>query len=241
MPAATVLLASVISDLTGELDDLASNWWFIGVIFAFSLLDSIIPAVPSETSVIIGGVAAGTGEQELALVIAAAALGAFVGDNTAYAIGRRAAGRLDRRAQRRPKFATKLRWATQQIEQRGGLLLVTARFVPGGRTILTLSSGATRQPRGWFVRWIAVAAVIWATYASLLGYIGGAAFEDDHTKAFLVAFGAALLSTVLIEVIGSRRRKRREAMVAAAEVAAEAVDPNEPDRPDGRRSGRRGR
>ena len=220
-----MLIASVISDLTGELDDLASNWWFIGIVFAFSLLDSIVPAVPSETSVIIGGVAAGTGDQELALVIAAGALGAFIGDNTAYAIGRRASGRLERRAARRPKFATKLNWASQQIEQRGGLLLVTARFVPGGRTILTLSSGATRQPRGWFVRWTAVAAVIWATYAALLGYLGGAAFEDDHTKAFLVAFGAAILSTVVIEVIGSRRRKRRERLLAVAEVAAEVVDP----------------
>jgi membrane protein DedA with SNARE-associated domain len=222
-----VLIASVISDLTGELDDLASNWWFIAVVLVFSLLDSIVPAVPSETSVIIGGVAAGTGDQELGLVIAAAAVGAFAGDNTAYAIGRRASRRLERRAERRPTFAAKQRWASHQIEQRGGLLLVTARFVPGGRTVLTLASGATRQPRGWFVRWTAIAAVIWATYAALLGYLGGATFEDDHTKAFLLAFGAALLSTVAIEVIGARRRKRREALLAVAEVAAESVDPPE--------------
>ena len=33
--------------------------------------------------------------------------------------------------------------------------------------------------------WIAIASVIWATYAALLGYAFGAAFEDDHTIAFL--------------------------------------------------------
>src|SRR5690554_1100788 len=107
-----VVVASIVSDITRELDDLASHWWFIGIIFVFSYLDSIVPAVPSETSVIVGGVAAGTGDQELGLVIAAGALGAFLGDNTAYAIGRRASGRLQRRAERRPKFAAKLRWAS---------------------------------------------------------------------------------------------------------------------------------
>ena len=44
--------------------------------------------------------------------------------------------------------------------------------------------------------WIAVAAVIWATYAALLGFVGGKAFEDDHTKAFLLAFAAAFSLTV---------------------------------------------
>jgi membrane-associated protein len=223
-----VILAGIVSDVTDELDDLASNWWFIGVILLVSLLDSVIPAVPSETCVIIGGVAAGTGDQELGLVIASAAVGAFVGDNTAYSLGARASGRLERRAARKPVFAAKLRWASQQIEQRGGLLLVTARFVPGGRTILTVSSGATRQPRGWFVRWTIIAALIWATYAALLGYIGGSAFQDDHTKAFLVAFGAALGTTVLLEIIGSRRRRRRAAFTAATDMAAAVVDPPEP-------------
>ena len=34
-----------------------------------------------------------------------------------------------------------------------------------------------------------------------MGYFGGKAFEDDHTKAFITAFVAAMVATVLIEVI----------------------------------------
>jgi membrane protein DedA with SNARE-associated domain len=218
------MVAGIVSDLTNELDQVASEWWFLAVIFAVSLLDSVIPAVPSETCVIIGGVAAGTGDQNLGLVIGVAALGAFLGDNTAYLLGGKTTGRLDRRAARKPQFAAKLRWAAGQIEQRGGLLLVTARFIPGGRTVITVSSGATRQPRGWFIRWTIVAALIWATYAALLGYLGGSAFEDDHTKAFLLAFGAALTTTVVIEVIGSRRRRRQRALEAATEVTEAVVE-----------------
>jgi hypothetical protein len=56
--------------------------------------------------------------------------------------------------------------------------------------------------------------IIWATYAALLGRIGGEAFEDDHTKAFLFAFGLAIATNVVIEIARHRRKKRRESMQA---------------------------
>ena len=202
-----VLFANAFTDLTSWLSDFSANWWFIGIILVIALLDSVVPIVPSETLVIIGGVAAGQGDQRLLLVIAAGAIGAFLGDNTAYELGDRMSGFIQRHADRRPKWQARLVWASDQIRMRGGLLLITARFIPGGRTALTVSSGITHQPRRWFVGWITIAVVIWATYAALLGYIGGKAFEDNHTMAFLVAFGAALGMTVLIEA-GRHLRSR---------------------------------
>ncbi len=210
-----MLLANAISDfvsnLAGWLEDVSGEWWFLLVIFGIAFLDSVIPLVPSETTVILGGVAAGAGEQSLVLVILFAALGAFLGDNTAYLIGRRFAPRIQRRAERREKTRQRLDWATTQIRLRGGLLLITARFVPGGRTILTITSGLTRQPWGWFAGWIAVAALIWATYAAVLGAIFGSRFQDNHTLAFILAFGTALSITLVIEVVRHQRSKSREA------------------------------
>ena len=92
------------------------------------------------------------------------------------------------------------------------MLLITARFIPGGRSVLTISSGITHQPHPWFAAWVGVAAVIWATYAALLGFVGGKAFEDDHTKAFLLAFAAAFTLTVMIEVV---RHLRAQAGIEA--------------------------
>ncbi len=213
------MVASLITDLTDWLSDISANWWFLAVIFVIAFLDSIIPIVPSETCVIIGGVAAGQGDQPLLAVIACGATGAFLGDNTAYALGHRASGWFARRAARKPKFGERLQWATDQIRERGGLLLITARFIPGGRTLLTLSSGITRQRRVWFVSWIVVAALVWATYASLLGFIGGKAFEDNHTVAFFVAFGAALSITVAIEAIRFVRHRRKDRAEREAALA----------------------
>jgi len=201
-------LSDWLDDLTGWLDDTSGKWWFLGVIFGIALLDSVIPVVPSETAVIIGGVAAGSGDQLLPLVIAVGAAGAFLGDNLAYEIGHRFSDKIARRAETRPRTQRRLDWARDAIAERGGMLLVTARFIPGGRTALTITSGLTQQSRFWFVRWIALAAVIWASYAAVLGYIFGQRFADNHTLAFVFAFVTALSITVGIEVVRHIRSSR---------------------------------
>jgi len=214
------MLAGIITDMTDWLDRVSSHDWFLLVILVIAFLDSVIPIVPSETCVIIGGVAASLGTQNIFAVITAAAVGAFLGDNAAYLIGYRASDWFRRRAERRPKFAVKLGWAQTQIMQRGGFLLITARFIPGGRTALTLSCGITRQKRSWFVRWVALATVIWATYAALLGSIGGEAFENDHAKAFTLAFGLAIGVNIIIELVRHQWRKRRGTAASRATVSA---------------------
>ncbi len=202
---------SWVTDLTELLGDWAANRWFLLVIFTIALLDSVVPVVPGETSVIIGGVAVATGEAPYGLgwVIAAGALGAFLGDNLAYLIGRRFAGLFERRAARKEAFGRRLRWAEQQIAARGGPLLITARFIPGGRTIITTASGVTRQRWLWFARWALLAAVVWATYAAGLARIVGAPFRDNHTAAFWAAFGTAISVTLAIEVIRHLRMRRK--------------------------------
>jgi membrane protein DedA with SNARE-associated domain len=205
------------------LHDVASSPWFYAVIVAIALADSVVPVVPSETTVIVGGVTAGLSPpgKSLLLVILCGAIGAFIGDNLAYLLGRRAGPWIHGRAKEKGK--SRLSWAEQQLKRRGGLLLITARFVPGGRTAITVSSGVTHQPHPRFALFVGIAAIIWATYAATLGYLGGAAFEDSHTTAFLVAFGAALSVTMLVEIgrwlIHRRRPQVEEAEDAPAEAA----------------------
>ncbi|HUS43426.1 MAG TPA: DedA family protein [Ilumatobacteraceae bacterium] len=219
------IVANIISDLTEWLDEFSANWWFLLIIFSVALLDSIIPIVPGETTVIAGGVAAGAGNQSLALVILAGAVGAFLGDNLAYIIGSRFEPRVRRWAARKPNRDARIDGAGLQIKKRGGPLLITARFIPGGRTILTVSSGITRQPRAWFAAWVAIAATIWATYAAGLGYLFGQAFEDDHAIAFWLAFGTALSITAIIELIRwARDRSTSDSSATHGGVIAHADD-----------------
>ena len=119
------VVANIVTDVTDWLDEFSSNWWFLLIIFSVALLDSVFPVVPGETSVIAGGVAAGAGNQVLALVIFAGAFGAFLGDNLAYTIGDRFEPRVRAWAERKPGRAQRLDEAGRQIRKRGGLLPVS--------------------------------------------------------------------------------------------------------------------
>ena len=194
-------MLAIINEAFDWLKDFSSSPWFYLIIFVIAVLDSVLPIVPSETLVIIGGVSAGLGNLWIPLVIVVAAAGAFIGDNMSYLIGREASDWVTRRQTRTNKGAARMAKIVEQVHERGGLLLITARFIPGGRTALTLSCGVTKQPRRWFISWAAVAAVIWGNYAALLGFIGGKSFEDNHTLAFIIAFVSAFSITLVIELV----------------------------------------
>ena len=194
-------MLAIINEVFDWLKESSSSPWFYLIICVIAVLDSVLPIVPSETLVIIGGVSAGLGNLWIPLVIVVAATGAFIGDNLSYFIGREASDWVTRRQTRTNKGAARMAKIVEQVHERGGLLLITARFIPGGRTALTLSCGVTKQPRRWFIGWAAVAAVIWGNYAALLGFIGGKSFEDNHTLAFIIAFVSAFSITLVIELV----------------------------------------
>jgi len=199
---------SFLNAMFESLSDVSTSPWFYLIIFSVALLDSVVPIVPSESMVIVGGVAAGLGDLHIPLVIVIAAAGAFLGDNMSYLIGRRASAFIDRRYRRTEKGTDRLDWAHSQIEDRGGPLLITARFIPGGRTLLTLTCGVTHQNQRWFAKWVGIASLIWASYAALLGYIGGKTFENNHAMAFGVAFAMALAATGFIELVRHFRKRK---------------------------------
>ena len=179
----------------------SSNWAYV-VVFMFAFLDAIIPIVPSETAVVTAGVVAGNGDLNLMLVVAAAATGAFLGDNCAYLIGRTFGHRATERFSGE-KGKRRFRWAEEQLDERGGELIAVARFIPGGRTAVTLSAGTLGYPWRRFVVFDAVAALVWALYASLLGYYGGKTFESVWglvlalVTAFAIAAGIELTRWLL--------------------------------------------
>jgi membrane-associated protein len=190
-------------------DMISGSGWSYVLIFAFAYLDAIFPVVPSETAVITGGVLAGAGDMSLPLIIVLAASGAFLGDNTAYLIGRHYGDPVKKRFFSSKKARERIDWAEQQIQERGGELIIIARFIPAGRTVVTLSCGGLRMVWRRFATFDAVASIIWALYAALLGYFGGKAFEDQPWKGLLLALGIAFGVAGGIELVRWLRRRRR--------------------------------
>src|SRR6059058_3936800 len=109
-----------------------ASGWAYAVVLLLAFLDVLIPIVPAETAVITAGVVASTGDLSLPLVIVVAAVGASAGDNAAYYIGRRFGTRAQRRFFSGEKAQGRLDWTERQLEERGGQLILVARFIPGG-------------------------------------------------------------------------------------------------------------
>jgi membrane protein DedA with SNARE-associated domain len=192
--------------MTQALIDLLSTPWSYAVIFGIAALDALVPVVPSETLAITGGVLAGLGDLHLGTVIASAAVGAFIGDASAYLLGR-AIGRPARDRLFRGRRARRgLEWAEKQLGERGAYLILIARFVPGGRTATTFTAGMVRYRAIVFFSIDAIAAVAWASYAVLLGYYGGRAFQEQPLLALGVALGIAFGITAAVELTRKLRR-----------------------------------
>jgi membrane protein DedA with SNARE-associated domain len=61
-----------------------------------------------------------------------------------------------------------------------------------------------------------MAALGWASYAALMGYLGGRAFEDNPLWGLLVGFGLAALTFLVVEVVRRSRARSRRADVVTA-------------------------
>jgi membrane protein DedA with SNARE-associated domain len=186
-----------------------SDWSYL-IVFVIAMLDAFFPIVPSEATAIAAGVvAAGSGGLRVELVIIVAALGAIVGDNISFGLGHFLGARVERRFFSGEKAQKRLKWAQKTLDERGGYLIVVARFIPGGRTVTTFTAGFVETfPWRRFLMFDALAGAIWGSYTVLLGYFGGRTFEEQPWKGLLLAFAIAVAVTAVVEVVRYLRHRR---------------------------------
>ncbi|WP_410561941.1 DedA family protein [Amycolatopsis sp. cmx-4-61] len=214
------LLGQVTELLRGAL---GSPWLWVFV-FAVSGLDALLPFMPSETTVVTVAVLFGPDPEQLLLLAAVAAAGAWAGDCLGYAVGRAAGPQAIARLQRGPDGRRRYEWARDQVRRHGGLLIIAARYLPGGRVASALATGSLGYPLPKFAALDAAGAAIWAVYSVLIGLAGGAAFADEPGKGLLLSFGLGLGLVFAIEAgrrlrsahARSDRRPRRRAQAGGA-------------------------
>lgn len=149
------------------------------IVFVAAGTDVLFPLIPSETIVITASVLAAQGELFIWLIVPLVAVGAFLGDNVSYWLGRRIGDPVADRLFQGEKGQARLRWAEEALCRRGAILIGVGRFIPGGRTATTFAAGTLEMPYRQFVAADAFAAALWALYISMLGYLGGETFKDN--------------------------------------------------------------
>jgi membrane-associated protein len=207
MPVTSLVISLSFSFSQLDVTSLASYL----VAFVLPAVDALLPIVPSETAIITLGVAtAGSADPRIGILIALAAAGAWCGDNFNYLLGRWFGPWVVRRFLSGERGTKQRAWAERSLDHYGARLIIACRFIPGGRTAVTLTCGLIGYNRRSFMASTAVAAVIWACYAFFIGRLGGKAFEDKPWAGLLLALGVVLVVSVIVEVVRRLRARRKD-------------------------------
>lgn len=195
-----------------------------GLVGGVICLEAMGLPLPGESILIAAAIyAATTGDLSVYWLVLAACVGAVMGDNFGFLIGRT----LGRRALE--KYGPRV-WLTvprQHLGQflffrYGGSVVFFGRFIAFLRTFVALLAGANGM--GWwrFLMWNALGGIAWAC---LYGF--GAFFVGKQMERFAGPFGLALGGVALVAAVGVvwflKHNEARLVARAEAEMAAHAV------------------
>ena len=178
------------------------------VVFVGVLLENSGLPVPGETVLLAGSALAHGGLLSLPLVMATATVGAILGDNVGFLIGRRGGRAVVERLGRYVGITP------QHLEQFDGFFLAhgaktvfVARFVTGLRVVGALLAGGSQMRWPVFLFYNASGAAAWSVAIGLAGYLLGhswATLEEWIGRTGLIAF----VIVAILAVVAVRRGRR---------------------------------
>jgi membrane protein DedA with SNARE-associated domain len=149
------------------------------VVFFGVMLENAGLPVPGETIMLAGGFFAARGHFELQYVIIVGLIGAVLGDNAGFWVGR-ILGRQALEKYGRYIFLTahRLENIDRFFHQFGGRTIFIARFVTGLRVFAALIAGSTLMPWRGFLLFNIAGAVVWSVTIALIGFLFGEHWEQ---------------------------------------------------------------
>lgn len=159
-----------ISGLTHHLEALVAEYGIPALFFSVSL-EALGAPLPGESAIILASGAAAQGEFSIYTVAITAFLAAVLGDNIAYAIGRKLGRPAILRYGGRVGVTEAALAKTEAVAHRyGPLMVVFARFVVGLRQLNGLVAGTTGMHWLTFLLANMAGAALWAGFWCTLAY-----------------------------------------------------------------------
>lgn len=224
-------VSSFLENLETWILALAASVWIYPALFGFAAIDGFFPPIPSESVVITLAVSAhATGVPNLPLVFGIAAVGAWTGDQIAFALGR-AIGTERVAILRTRRGRRAVAWAERALALRGASFILAARYIPIGRVAVNMSAGAVGYSRRRFMAFSGIAAVTWAAYSVLIGLVAARWLGHKPLLAMAVGIVAGVLMGVVIDrVLQTWSRHHGVDPNAVAAMPAPVVEAGAPDR-----------
>ncbi len=200
---------------------LASSLWFCVLALVAVLGDAFLPFLPSGTLVVLAVLKTSRIDGAPIMLAIAVALCSFLGDVLLLSLTRRGGPFVRRRLEGRPQLAASVRRVQHALEGRttraAASVVIVARFVPAGRTVLDLAMGHSPNHPRRFLRWSALAALVWAAYIVTLGWLNSHWFNTTWLSLAVSCVAASSISAAVARLV---RRHRRLAPIAGGVVAS---------------------
>lgn len=167
-----------------------------GIIFAESalLIGIILPG--GDTLLFISGFFAAQGLLPIEWLITSIVIGAILGDNVGYTIGRRAGPRIFRKDDGLFFRKDHIQRAETFYKAHGGKTITLARFVPVVRTFAPMIAGVAKMDRGRFMFFNVLGALVWGISVPMLGYFFGSKIPNLDTYLGPIVV-LALIATII--------------------------------------------
>ena len=172
------------------------NSSFAYLIIGFAMfLENIIPPIPSEIIMPLGGYFVYTGSLNFYILIIFGSAGTLLGSFPWYFLGKALnEQKISRFLDKRGKFlgitSKDLSKSRLWFDKYGTLLVFWGRLIPGIRTLISVPAGIELMPIGTFFLWTSLGTIIWVTILTYAGYVFGENYQNislylDDFKVFL--------------------------------------------------------
>ena len=170
---------------------------------------------------------------DIGLLLPLCFVGAFLGSEVGYLIGKHLGPRLFTKPDSRLFKQEYVERTREFFERHGPKTIVIARFVPIVRTFTPIMAGVGSMRRRVYSIYNLIGALIWAVGITMLGWVIGDAI-GNNIDTYLLPLIALVIAISLIPVLIEWRRARRTTAAAAPkpDPAAEAQQLEEILNPD---------